>query len=333
MALDGIYRYDPLAAPDREFEPGTLAHLVPGNAGRMLDPRRTPVTIIDVDQALGTFELRVEDFEDRGARWRLPAEDVPGFQFARGSRRAGARTIEGLERVVARFAGTLEIAADPDAAVETEGALAAERARIAPLLARRLALRDIDLADRAARREGSPEATAAIAELLQLAGLASLEREFAGTHVSNPASGEMVKGHSIVLAEMGLCPFEGRPVRDPALFEGERGRAERRAHILLRLAFLAELAALLGLERVDLHRGAASREPLETERRPSFVAASFSREVALAHLRSGAEFTSIASGSVPVSRLFMTFLETPEMNAPYREAEALLIAGPGADPF
>ncbi|HXD53447.1 MAG TPA: hypothetical protein VN618_01710 [Solirubrobacteraceae bacterium] len=333
MTPDGIYRHDPLAAPDREFEPGTLAHLVPGNTGRMLDPRRTPVTILDLDSALGTFELRVEDFEDRGALWRLPAEDVSSFQFARGSRRAGARAVEGLERVVASFAGTLEIAADPDAAAETERALAAERARIAPLLERRPGLRDIDLADCAARREGSPEATAAIGELLRDAGLAGLEREFAGTHVSNPASGEVVKGHAIVLAEMGLCPFAGRPVRDPALFDGERGRAERRAHILLRLAFLAELTALLGVERVDLHRGTASREPLRPARRSSFVAASFSREVALAHLRSEAEFTSIACGSVPVSRLFMTFLETPEMNAPYREAEALLIARPGADPF
>ena len=59
--------------------------------------------------------------------------------------------------------------------------------------------------------------------------------------MSNPHSGEMAKGHAIVLAEMGLCPYSGKVVRDRALFAGDGAKERRRAHILLRLAFTQEL--------------------------------------------------------------------------------------------
>lgn len=51
----------------------------------------------------------------------------------------------------------------------------------------------------------------------------------------------MAKGHAIVLAEMGLCPYSGKVVRDRALFAGDGAKERRRAHILLRLAFTQEL--------------------------------------------------------------------------------------------
>ena len=53
------------APPDSEFEPGALHHLVAGNAGRVLDPRRTPITIVDIRPDTGTFVLRIDDFEDK----------------------------------------------------------------------------------------------------------------------------------------------------------------------------------------------------------------------------------------------------------------------------
>ena len=38
-----IYARHDDPAPDADFEPGCLEHLVPGNTGRLLDARRTPV--------------------------------------------------------------------------------------------------------------------------------------------------------------------------------------------------------------------------------------------------------------------------------------------------
>jgi hypothetical protein len=166
-------------------------------------------------------------------------------------------------------------------------------------------------------------------------GLAELERAFAQTYVSNPASGEVVKGHAIVLAEMGLCPFAGTLVRDPGLFDGAGARERRRAHILARLAFLAELTALLGADELELYRAIAGEAELGPARPASLLAASFSREVAMAHFDGGpaTRFALVMRQRVPAGRLFMSFLETAAMSGRYAEAEAVLIGAPGAALF
>ena len=98
-----IYASDPNAAPDSEFLPGELSHLVIGNRGRLLDARRTPVTITAADPDRGGFEVEIGAFEDAGARWVLPLEDVGRFQFARGGAVAAAEVVAELESAVRRF--------------------------------------------------------------------------------------------------------------------------------------------------------------------------------------------------------------------------------------
>ncbi len=323
-----IYEHDPSAAPDEDFERGTLAHLRPGNKGRMLDPRRTPVRVLALDESDATFALRVEGFEDRGACWRLPVEDVEGFQFEPGGGRLEPEHVGRLAQMAERYARPLEIEVEEVARAETELALIAERERLRPRLASVPGLAALDLPALAREREGSPLAATALAELLAAAGLDALEHEFAATYVSNPASGEVVKGHAIVLAEIGLCPYHGRPVRGSALFTGTGSREARRAHILLRLAFLAELFGLLDLSRVELFRGVATDRLVSRSHPPSLLAATFSREVALAHLASPTRLRMLARQHVPTSRVLMSFIETREMSERYREAEAVLIGDP-----
>ena len=96
-----IYQSDPDAAPDEEFEPGRLEHVVEGNRGRLLDPRRTPVTVTAIDAATGTFEVEVGAFEDAGARWSVPLEEVVRFQFARDAERAPADALHAFAAEVA----------------------------------------------------------------------------------------------------------------------------------------------------------------------------------------------------------------------------------------
>ena len=48
----------------------------------------------------------------------------------------------------------------------------------------------------------------------------------------------------------------------------------------------------------------------------------------MSHFDSDADAALLARQRVPVSRLFMTFLETAAMNDRYREAEAALIGDP-----
>ncbi len=296
-----IYEHDAAAAPDSEFAPGRLADLVAGNRGRLLDPRRTPVTIVAVDVATGQFSVRVDAFEDAGAVWEVPLEDAARFQFALGGAVAG---VAELEAAVARFDRPLVIEGRPAAL----GRLAEEREA-----AREWQLALPELGSYLAERTGEPALWRALEAFMAARGVLDLEQAFAARFVSNPWSGELVKGHAIVLAELGLCPFQGKVVRDPALFSGDWSRDRRAAHLLARLAFVQELFG----GPVTVYRG--SRAP-ETA---SFVSATFSRAVAEANI-AGREGV-VREWVVAPERLFMTFMETEAMNRRYREAEAVLL--------
>ena len=62
--------------------------------------------------------------------------------------------------------------------------------------------------------------------------LLTVERAVLRPLISNPRSGAMVKGHAIVLAELGLCPFNGRVVRDSTLFDDPYSKEARAEHLL-----------------------------------------------------------------------------------------------------
>jgi hypothetical protein len=323
-----IYEHDVDAASDEAFEAGTLGHLVIGNRGRMLDPRRTPVTITDIDASRGIFGVRVEAFEDVGASWQLPLEDVSHFQLERGAARLKRSDREELERAASRFDQMIHIPVSDKALRRTMGAIEERRALIRPELAAHPELRAIDIDECVQTRRGASDAAEALNSLIESAGLARLEQSFAETYVSNPRSGEIVKGHSIVIAEMGLCPYSGKIVRDDRLFDGDGTKERRQAHIVLRLAFMQELLSQLDTLTVELYRGIAVDGALGPPRPAPLVAATFSRDVAMSHFESPAEIAVLLRQRVPVSRLFMTFLETVAMNERYHEAEAVLIGAP-----
>ena len=316
-----IYRSDPGAAPDSDFEPGALAHLVPGNRGRLLDARRTPVTIRALEDAIGLFELEIEAFEDAGARWHIPFEDVGRFQFQRGSARAGAAEEAALRETAERLDRTTRIEADPAAGERTRAAVAAERARVRGELER-----VPNVEDHIGRREGSPGLYAALSACLERRDLLAMDRAFTTAYVSNPWAGEIVKGHAIVLAELGLCTYDGKIVRDPELFARPWSAERRAAHLIARMAFAQELWGTGGSD-LTLYRGAASDEDIGPPRATSFLSATFSRAVAEAHFEGGpgTRAAVLVRREVPLDRLVMTFLETEAMNAPYREAEAVLV--------
>ena len=158
-----------------------------------------------------------------------------------------------------------------------------------------------------------------------------MESTVARAYVSNPYAGEIVKGHAIVLAQMGLAPFAGTIVRDPATFEGEWSRSRRREHVVHRLGYLRALLPAIGLEHLELWRGVATHARLETERERTFTSTSFSREVARSLVEAGADGsdTRLVRHSVGPERVFMSYLETRAMNAQFLEAEAVLLSSPG----
>lgn len=326
-----IYQSDPDAAPDTDFEPGELRHLVPGNAARALDSRRTPVTVTEVCPETGVFRVRIEAFEDAGAIWDVLMENAWHYQFARGSREAGAGEVAAYRAAVERFDRPLALPCDPAARERTRTRLREEQSRAADWMRRQSRLlAGGGVLPPADRREGDPRAAADLAAYVAERGVADLEAAFTEQFVSNPASGHMVEGHRIVIAELGLVPFEGKVIRDPATFEGDWSRERRAEHILVRAGFVQALYAALQMDSLVLYRGLSTDGELKPPANRTFVSATFSLEVARSHFDSGGPGATavLYRQPVPRERLFMTYHETAAMNRQFREAEAVLFHDP-----
>ncbi len=331
-----VYLSNPNAPPDSQFEPGVLHHLVAGNDARSLDPRRTPFTVVDVRPGVATFVLRIEDFEEKGAGWEVPFEDVSKYQFALGSRSASDSTVDEFRRAIARFDRPLRIACDPKSASATAAKLEEERAAAIQWLqtnsqffAENRTLSDPDT------REGNTLLYLDLRAFMEARDVWEIEEAFARQYVSNPNSGDLIKGHRIVLAELGLVAFEGKVVRDPGLFEGTWSREQRARHVLARLAFVAALFQRAGYDRVPLYRGVSTDPPMEPADNRTFVSATFRRAVAMSHFDSGSALATRALyyQAVPIERLLMTYYETAQMNEPFKEAEAVLLFDPNNSLF
>lgn len=321
-----VYESDPEAASDAEFVPGEPAYLVIGNRGRLLDARRTPLLVTNVIPDRGEFEVRVEAFEDRGALWRLPLWEVGRLQFAARSVRASSDARLGLEQASARFDRELIIEADAHALAQTRRRIGEAREDARGLLCHLAG--SIDFARCVWRRQGDERLCLALDRFLTHRDLADLDRSFTRAIVSNPRSAELVKGHAIVLAELGLCAFQGTVIRDQALFAGDGSRPQRAEHLIARMAFAQELWTTVIARPLTLYRAAAVDGPLPISAPVSFMSCTFSEQVAAAHFAGGPTTQAAVMWRQTLSptRLLMTFLETAAMNDRFREAEAVLIA-------
>jgi hypothetical protein len=322
-----VHQFDPDRRPDADFERGDVSHLVVGNECRSLDPRRTPFRVVAVAPSTGLVTLEILAFEDAGATWDIPVEDIHHYQFLRGSAAASSADVAALARAVERFDRPWLVAAD--AAI---GAATAQRIEaLADQAAAAVSIDSLDLTS----RTGSDALADDVRAFMDAAGLLDLEAAFAEQYVRNPNSGELVKGHRVVIAELGLVSYAGKVARTPDLFDGAWSRQRRAEHILHRLAFVRAAFRRCGLERVTLYRGLYLTGALEPTTDATFVSTSFDVDVARSCM---GEAAADAAGilfrqPVPVSRLFMTYAETREMNLHYQEAEAVLLNNPAGALF
>lgn len=326
------YSSDPSSLPDTAFAPADLEHLAVGNRGRLLDARRTPLRITAVDIERCEVEVQIEAFEDRGARWRLPAWEISRLQLAKGSAPAQPDLPARLAVAIEQFDQPLAVPVDTSTSAGTWRRVTEHRARLRLIIQRLAPL--LPLESYVQRREGDPRLYAGLDDYLAQHGLLEMDRHLTRTLVSNPRSGELVKGHAIVLAELGLCPFTGTVVRSADLFAGEWSRAMRAEHIVIRMAFAQELWPHLFGPTVRLYRAAATDGAM-SRTAPSFVSCTFAEPIADAHFVGGPTTTIAVKWRQDVGpeRMLMTFLETAAFNTPYREAEALLIGSPANAAF
>lgn len=329
-------KYEQHSSPPPEgLIPATLAHLVTGQTLFLSDPRRTPVVIARVDTATASFAVRVLAFEDAGASWDLPLWDVSKFLTDPQADRLTHLQQTALQNRASALRQHTAIAVQTQDRTRSQQDIAAALQDARAWLARAHPNLPADAGALLNSTEANPDWSAACAGFLRHKGVQSMDLAFATQYASNPHASEVIKGHRIVLAQMGLCPYQGDILRDPEALQGKWSRSARRAHIVARLGFMAAMLEQLELAALPLYRVVCSDTRLTPPRNTGFVSASFSRDVALSLFTAGQTTRSAALywQSVPGTRLFLSFLETPALSRKFQEAEAVLLFDPTARPF
>lgn len=312
-----------------------LCDLVIGQLLWLRDPRQTPVEIIGLEMQTATLILRILDFEDAGQSWALPFWDIRKFVVEIEAPRLSPSDVALMEARVAVLNRRTEI---PVVASERERSV------------RRIATFETELVDWLGREsialpgvapdsfeEGQtlPLLAGALQGWMEHCAVAGLEQAFVQDFVSNPHAGETVKAHRMVLAELGLCPYDGETLRNEQFLTGVGNSEQRAIHILARLAFVRVCFRNMGLVRLPLYRVIYAEKALEAPRNTGFVSTTFSRAVADRFFRAGKTkgHAAMLWHRVEVDRVFMTCLETSRLSQNYNEAEAIVIFDPGAHPF
>ncbi|WP_299419130.1 hypothetical protein [uncultured Shimia sp.] len=319
-------------SPPPKAKVATLANLTRGATLWMRDPRRTPVCVTALNEDTASFTVEVLDFEDRGARWTFPVWQSDKFLCNVEMPTLPTVTQEALQTASQRLNRPLLVPTKTAQRASTE-------AKLTKLTAQAHAwLTNAGLRTAPA---STPETFSALTDPDALSAwlthhnVQHIETDVATQYVSNPHAGETIKAHRLALADLGLCPFEGRILRDTTELTGSKAMPHRRRHILARLAFLRAVFALLGMSHVPLYRVIYSDTALTPPRPSGFTSATFSQEVALRFLKAGQakRHAALYWQHVPVTRLFMTHLETPQMRGLYDEHEALLLSAPSGPLF
>lgn len=323
-----IHQNNPNKRPDSDFIPGDVSFLCAGNKCRLLDGRRTPGCIETVDFESGMFKWRILDFEDKGNYWEIPFEGIDSYQFEKTSNQLSTDECKRVKLIIEKYKQPLTIVVDENKRQTTEQELKKLEADVVQWLNENSDFVASDERLDFSSNIGPKDLIDAFLRYMKDMGLGEMETRTANQIVLNPGSGEWIKGMAIVLAELGLVSFHGKITRTKDVFLGQGTRENREKYLLHRLAFLRALFHHLNLTEVPLYRGMCSEGDWRKSQK-TFVSFTFSNTVAKSFTDLDGE-SSIKSAyflkaTVPVTKLFMTYLETRQMNERYKEAEALLL--------
>ncbi len=323
----GIHEYDENMLPDDQFYPGELKYLVKGNTCRYLDGRRTPGIIEEYFEDSAMFRWRITKFEDKGKYWDLPAEKIVKFRFPIKSSTLDNTEINRMKEKIEKFNIFQEININQKQQEETELKIKEQENKIIKWLEKNSQFfnsnQKLDLLSSVGNNSIQNDLTM----YMKYQGLYELEKKTAETIVLNPYSGEWMKGMGIVLAEMGLEPYKGKVSRTKEIFEGIGRKKLRRKYLIYRMGFIRAFFHLLGINEVILYRGMSTEGEWN---QPPKVFSSWSTRLEVAQSFSGFEADKfkqvyLIKRAIDVNKIFMTFIETKEMNNQYKESEVLLL--------
>lgn len=313
---------------DKEFIQGDISFLVEGNVCRFLDGRRTTGFIEKCFFDEGMFRWRITNYEDKCKYWDLPAEESKRFQFEKGSKKMSKEDLKWFEDSLKKYQKFLNIAGSIRERDETEEEINKTKDKAIQWLEKQsLFFKNTNKIDFSSC-EGSTLLAQDLKNYMKSIGLYEEERKTAETMVLNPNSGEWIKGMNIVIAELGLVPYQDKVPRTNAIFEGIGNKKNRRRYIINRLAFIRAYFYLLNIFEVVLYKGMSNENQWRVVPR-TYLPCTFNLEVAEAfsdfRRNSKYKISYLVKMTIPVEKIFMTYFETEEMNRQYKEAEALVL--------
>ena len=312
---------------DDHFDVGTLAHLVVGNEGRVLDGRRTPGYIESYDNESAMFICRITAFEDKGKCWEIPAEEITSYQFRKGCPLLLPSEVTQISERCIVLNQQLVIPKYETNRAATENSISVQEQFAHDWIVNNSLFYKTESQFDFSAKEGNHCLFSDLEHYLNELGLYELERLTAKQYLLNPYSGEWIKSTKIIMAEMGLIAYSGTPPRKSDTLSGIGEKELRKKYIIARTAFLRSIFKLKGISEVSLFRGMSSAINFY-ETPHTLVSSTFSAETAL-------EFTDLKSSSksrsayfvkftCPVDCLFMTFFETRQFSERYKEQEAII---------
>ena len=313
--------------PDDNFDPGTLAHLVVGNEGRVLDGRRTPGFIEHYDEESAMFLWRITGFEDAGNCWEIPAEQINCYQFRKGSPRLPQEEVFRISKRCEKLNQILSIPKSETVRAETEQAIGKQEKMAAEWIKRNSAFYQAGAGFDFGAKEGIELLYGDLENYLRENGLYEAEKETAEQYLLNPYSGEWIKGMKIVMAELGLIAYNGTYPQKKETFQGYGSKEKRIAYIIARTAFVRSIFKLKGITEIPLFRGMASEiDFYETPQTLVSTTCSVSTAMEFADMKQSSKARSayVVKVTCPVENLFMTFFETRQFSERYKEQETVI---------
>jgi len=325
-----IYQKDDNILPDSEFLEGSLAYLVPGNKGRLLDARRTPIQIDKYLPESGLLYIKILKFEDKGSIWELPAEEITDFQFEKDCKTLDLAQVNCIKIALEKLDNDLIIQANSKQIKKTSQKIDEITPRIikwieenSSYFSKKKTL-DLNLS------EGPIELQNDFANYMQLQKLKDLDYRISQTWASQ-SGGEIIKALQQTMAEMGLLNYYGKSMRDENIYKAI-SKDTLKNYIVNRLAFIRSFFDKVGIEKLTLYRGMSS----EKGWKPNYK--SWSSWTPILHVANcHADFEAFGAHqnkstdsylfkrTFSVEKIFMTYFETKGLNQQWKETEVIVI--------
>lgn len=322
-----IHESNANSLPDSDFVEGNIKYLVKENKCRLLDGRRTPGFVENYFDDTAMFRWRITDFEDKGNFWDVPAENIKSYQMLKGSKELDDTKVKEINAKVKEFNKDLIIEIDELEQEKTEKEILATEEKIKKWLKQNsLFIKNCETLNLDST-EGNMTLMNDLKNYMKAMGMELLEENTAKQLVLNPSS-EWIKGNNIVLANMGIIDYKNKVQRGEQTFQGIGEKSIRRKYLIHRIAFVRAYFHLLNISEVLVYRGMCTEEEWDNSYEKSLTSWTFNLQAALSFcdLDKNNKYKNgyILKRTIPIESIFMTFIETEEMNKQYKESEAIL---------